>query len=1137
MYRKNMVLHDDTKHKLFRVLLTMKLSLLLLLFTFMQVYAEANAQEVSIRVKNAPLQSVFKLLKKQTGYDFLYASEDLNQAAAVTLDVKDKQLISVIEACLKNQPLDYEIQNTTVLIRKKKSQSNAPVPFQREILGRVTNNEGQPIEGVTVNLKNTTLATTTDADGRYRITPPQYVGILVFTAVGYEPTEAVIGTTQTIDVTLIEQVSDIDEVVIVGYGTQKKESVVGAISTVNVKSLKSAVPRSLNNALAGQVAGVIAVQRSGEPGNDDAQFWIRGISTFGAGSDPLVLVDGVERPINNIEPEDIETFSVLKDAAATAIYGIRGANGVILVNTRRGASQAPSINFKYETMLKGATRWPEYTDGATFMELYNEAYLATNPESQPYFSQDRIDKTRSGEDPLLYPDVNWLDLMTKKHTLSNRANLNVTGGGEVAKYYISGSLLNEQGMWKEDNLNAYHTNTNLNRYNFRANTDVKLGAYTDVGLNLGGYLVTVNYPGTSSDNLWELISKTNGITFPAWYPDPNNSDNKLFAGTGSVVRNPYHDLVNRGFQTTWNSSIQSNVNARHDLSYLLKGLSVQGLFSFDAYNWHNIERTRDMGDLYIARGRDDNNELMLQQTVVGIQDLGFSKGAGGNRRIYFQANLNYTQQFGDHSLAGLLLYNQQDFVNADASNSISALPFRLQGYVGRLSYNFKNRYYLEASAGYNGSENFAEGHRFGLFPAVALGWILSEEPFYKAGRFSDALEYLKIRGSIGEKGNDQIGGRRFAYLTTVGGGNGGWTFGRDYTVTIPGRGEEEWGANLTWEREREVNAGIEARFLHGFYLQADFFRRERRNIFLQRNSLPAIFGVKENPWGNIGIMENQGVDASLEYRSQFGKLDLTFRGNFTYAKNRIIENDQPTPIWAYRAEKGKRLGQPFGLIAEGLFTTADFADPQEGVLLPNIPAHTFGKVSPGDIRYRDVNGDGIVNIDDYVAIGNPVNPSIIYGFGMSLGYANFDLSVFFQGSGMMDFMLFGGGWYPFMDGLNGNLQVHGLDRWTPENPSQDVLFPNLGFSGMTNNVQPSTWWQRDASYLRLRTAELGYTLPKKLSQKLKIDAFRVFLSGFNLLTFSKFTFWDPELGAGSSGNTGAKYPIQRTFNLGINANF
>ncbi len=1134
MYRNFTVLRGNTKYTRLRIIRAMKLIVLLLTISFIQVYAVADAQVVSIQVENATLKSVLRQLKQQTGYDFLYASDDLAHADKVTLDMKGAALTDVIEACLDGQSLTYSVTNTTVLIRRT---GDRKVLKQRPIIGRVVDENGDPVAGVTINLKNTTVATTSDEDGTYRIVLPDPTGVLVFSAVGYQPQEVVVQNEDTINLTLQRQVSDIDEVVVVAYGTQKKESVVGAISTVSVRDIKTAVPRSLNNALAGQVAGVIAVQRSGEPGNDDAQFWIRGVSTFGAGSDPLVLVDGVERPLNNIEPEDIETFSVLKDAAATAIYGIRGANGVILINTRRGASQAPSIDFKYETILKGATRWPEYADGATFMELYNEAFLATNPGSEPYFSQERIDNTRSGTDPLLYPDVNWLDLMTKKNTFSNRANLNVTGGSEVAKYYVSGSLLNEQGMWNEDNLNAYNTTTNLNRYNFRANTDVKLGPYTDMSLNLGGYLVTVNYPGTSSDRLWELISKTNGITFPAWYPNPDNESEKLFAGSGNVVRNPYHDLVNRGFLTTWNSSIQSNINARHDLSYLIDGLSVQGLFAFDAYNWHNIERTRDMGDLYIARGRDSDNRLILEQTVEGIQDLAFSKGAGGNRRIYFQANLNYNRQFGDHNLTGLLLYNQQDLVNADTDNSIAALPFRLQGYVGRLSYNYKNRYFLEASAGYNGSENFAKGSRFGLFPAIAAGWILSEEPFYQRSALPDAVSYLKIRGSIGEKGNDQIGGRRFAYLTTVGGGNGGWTFGRDYTVSIPGRGEEEWGADLTWEREREINAGVEARFLNGFYLQADFFKRNRRNIFLQRNSLPAIFGVRQNPWGNIGIMENQGVDASLEYRRTFGKLQVTTRGNFTYAKNRIVENDQPTPLWPYRAEKGKRLGQPFGLIADGLFRTEDFVDAQQGTLAPNIPAHTFGRVSPGDIKYRDVNGDGVVNPDDYVAIGNPTNPGIVYGFGMSFGYANFDLSAFFQGSAVMDFMLFGGGWYPFMDGLNGNLQIHGLNRWTPDNPSEDVLFPNLGFSGMTNNVQPSTWWQRDASFLRLRTAELGYTLPRKTTERLKIHTFRIFLSGFNLLTFSDFTFWDPELGAGASGNTGAKYPIQRTFNLGINANF
>jgi len=1003
------------------------------------------------------------------------------------------------------------------------------------IHGKVVSSEGNPLIGATVEIKDSQNRASTDSTGSFAIGSTNGKW-LVISYVGYSTQEVAIDGDRFYNIVMAPVQDGLEEVVVVGYGVQKKESVVGAISTVNMREMKTAVPRSLTNALAGRVAGVISVQRSGEPGNDDAQFWIRGVSTFGAGSAPLILIDGVERPLSNVEPEDIENFSILKDAAATAVYGIRGANGVVLVTTRRGANQKPSINFKYETILKQATMLPQFVDGPTFMELYNEAELATNPgRPAPRFTQADIDMTRANEDPYVYPNVDWLGIMLKKNTPSNRASLNVTGGSEAAKYFVSASYMNESGMWKEDNLNDYKTNTNLNRYNFRTNTDVKLGKWTDVALGLGGFLVTVNYPGSSSDQLYNLIWQTSPVLFAPYYPDKNDPSHKLFASASeSSVRNPYHDLVNRGFQTTWNSAVQSDINLKHDFGYLLQGLKASGIFAFDSYNWHNIQRTRNWGDTYQLTGRDEFGELDLAEKS-GQRDLNFSKGAGGNRRIYLQANLTYDRVFGNHTIGALLLYNQQDFVNADAADNISALPSRFQGLVGRISYNYRNRYYLEGSTGYNGSENFEKGNRFGLFPAIAFGWVVSEEDFFPSTR--RGVSYLKLRGSIGSKGNDQIGGRRFGYLTTVGGGNGGWIFGRDFNNAIGGRGEDEYGSNLTWEREREINVGAEIRFLDGFYLQADVFERRRTNIFVQRSSLPYTFGVVKTPWGNIGEMHNKGIDASLEYQHRFGEVDLTFRSNFTYALNKVIENDQPDYQYIYQNRKGKRFGQPFGLVADGLFSENDFLDVASGTLRPSLPSHSFGNVRPGDIKYRDINGDGIIDVNDQVAVGNPANPGIIYGFGTSLGFRNFDVSVFFQGSGIMSFNLSGQGWTPFLEGINTNLLEVATNRWTPENPQEDVIFPRLSVGANQNNTRPSTWWLRDASYLRLKTAEIGYTLPGKLTSRFKTNSLRVFVSGLNLFTWSGFEYWDPELGNGLAGANGAKYPIQRTYNVGINANF
>lgn len=1004
----------------------------------------------------------------------------------------------------------------------------APVTVRGKVTDKADN---AALPGVTILEKGTTNGTATATDGTYSLTVAENA-VLVFSFVGYRTMEAPVNSRTQVNVSLEIDVSALQEVQVVAYGEQKKESVVGAISTVKPKEITTPT-RNLQNALAGKVAGVIAVQRSGEPGYDDAQFWIRGVSTFAGGSNPLILVDGVERPISNIEPEEIETFSILKDAAATAVYGIRGANGVILVTTRRGAKEKPSISFKMERGIVGATMMPDVADGPTYLELYNEAQLATNPNYVTPYTPEYIAKTRSGEDPYLYPNVDWIDLMMNDYSNNQRANLNVSGGGDVAKYFVSATYYDEDGIWKVDNLNQYNTNIKLKRYNFRANTDISLSKDTDLSLGLGGILITSNYPGRSAADIWGNnggIMMNTPIGYAPFYPDPVNPGKIVYGGVNGIG-NPYQHLTGAGFASEWRNNIQSDITLRHDLGRFVQGLKIQGKFAFDGYNYHNIQRVRgsgdNSGDRYALNGRDAEGDLMLTKFFDGPEDLPYGRTNGGNRRVYTEANINYSRTFGHHSLSGLILFNRQNYQVGDAGSAIMAIPYLMQGLVGRVSYSFKDKYFLEGSAGYNGSENFERGKRMGLFPALALGYIVSEEPFFKDN--IHFMEFLKFRGSYGSKGNDQLGPandvRRFAYLTTVGGGNGGYTFGNTGQTTYSGRGEDEWGADLTWEREKEINLGIETRFLRGFTLQADLFQRHREGIYLRRDALPAIMGLIRNPSGNLGEFKNRGVDATIEYRKRIGQLDFSVRGNYTFARNELVENDQPDWAYSYLNRRGKRLGQPFGMIADGLFES------QEDINAS--PFHAFGPVRPGDIKYKDINGDGVVNAFDEAAIGNPANPEVVYGFGTTLGFKGFDLSAFFQGTRNMDFMLGGNGWFPFIQGgLRGNLNMNALDRWTPESPRQDALFPRLSFGPNTNNYRNSTWWLRDASYMRLKTAEIGYTVPKAFTQRVKINTLRVYVSGFNLLTFSKFKFWDPELGNGN----GSAYPIQRNFNAGINLN-
>lgn len=998
------------------------------------------------------------------------------------------------------------------------------------IKGKVVDEKGVGLPQVTVKFKGSNTGTLTDLDGNYTLNADNTSKTIVFSYIGFVSQHIEINGQSVIDVILKEDATTLNDVVVVGYGTQKKGSLVGAVSTVKVADLKVATPRSLTNAMAGKVAGVISVQRSGEPGKDDAQFWIRGISTFGAGKEPLVLVDGVERPMNNVEPEDIDNFSVLKDASATAVYGIRGANGVILITTRRGKAAKPAMSFKYERGMLSATSKPKFVDSPTYLTLLNEANLATNPNYVTPYTPDVIEKYRSGEDPYLYPNVDWMGLMMKSFSTNQRATLNVSGGTEKAKYYISGSYYGESGIWGTDALKNYNSQSKLQRITFRSNTDLQLRKDLELSMGLGGFLMLNNYPGDgNTGGIWYNMMLATPAKYAPTAPDPEDPSKRVYLNSGGAGNfNPYQYLVDRGYTNQWANTLQTDITLNYDGAAITKGLKGSVKFSYDAYSYNNISRLRS-GDAWavVPPGRDpETGELVLQKTYTGSQALSYNKSAGGNRRIYFQANINYDRQFGNHGLGAMVLYNQQDYQNGDAANSIDGLPFRFQGVVSRVTYNYMNRYYLEANAGYNGSENFAKGHRFGLFPSIGFGWVASDEPLFSKNIDQDWISYLKFRGSIGEKGNDKLGSRRFAYLTTVGSGYGQYTLGADVNTSWGSVGEDQWGANLTWEKEREANLGFEIRFLKDFYLQTDFFTRHRTGIFMQRNSIPLVTGLNNKPWGNIGEFSNKGFETSLEYTKRLNKATISLRGNYTFARNNMLDNDEPDYAYTYQNTRGKRLNQPFGLIADGLFQS------QEEIA--SSPKQTFGAVRVGDIKYKDVNGDGVVDTYDDVAIGNPDTPEIVYGFGTSVTYKGFDASIFFQGASNMSFMLSGDGFFPFTRGeTQGNVTYYATDRWTPENPSQDVLFPRLSSGANPNNYRSSTWWQRKADYLRIKTAEFGYTIPKPLLQKLNVATLRIYVSGLNLHTFSSFKYWDPELGNGN----GAAYPLQKSFIIGANLNF
>ncbi len=983
------------------------------------------------------------------------------------------------------------------------------------VSGVVTDTDGQSLPGVSVVVQHTTIGVTTDENGQYEIDVPEGHDVLIFSFVGMETREIEIQGRSVIDVTLEYTAIDLDEFQVVGYGWQRRESVVGAISSIDVQELQTP-SRSISNALAGRMAGVVSIQSTGEPGFDHASFWIRGMGTFGANRDPLILVDGIERDINAVDIEEVESISILKDATATAVYGVRGANGVVLITTKRGVDDRPSVSFRAETGFNSPTQMPQFVDAVQFAELYNEA------RGSQFYSQEVIDNYRTNADPDLYPNVDWLDEMYSGSAGFSRYNLNVRGGSERVRYFMSGSFYNEDGMYTESDLAQYNSNINLQRYNFRSNIDISLTETTELSLGIGDILTTRNAPGATSGNIWGYAFATSPNVFPAEYSDGRASGPSF--GTGE---NPYNLLVNSGYSDNWQNTVQSIVSLRQELDAVTEGLTGRAMFSFDKYNTSTMTRSKEV-ETFLAVGRGDDGLIDFNRTREGQEFLSYTSATSANRKIYFETALDYDRQFGIHHFGGLLLYNQSSFVNTTAGDFETSLPYRHQGVAARVTYSYDNTYHIEANFGYNGSENFAAGNRFGFFPSVALGWIPSNEDFFDG--LNETITWLKLRGSHGFVGNDEIGGgRRFVYLSTVNEGASGYNFGPSHT----GHGGYSFGEigteGASWEEARMTNLGVEIHLFHDLQIQADVFYEKREKIFLQRGSLPGFIGLETPPWVNLGVMENKGFDSSLEYMRRFGELSVSVRGNFSYARNKILENDQPDYLWPYRNRHGQKFGQQFGYIAVGLFESQEEID-------QSPTQFGLSNLRPGDIKYLDVNGDGVIDSNDEVPLGFSTMPEIVYGFGASMFYKNIDFSFMFQGVGNVTRMIGGVPVFPFNSANLGRSNVYEEvyhSRWTEENPSQDVMFPRLSDGPNENNFRPSTWWQQDMSYLRLRNLEIGYTLPLTVSQRIRANDIRFFANGMNLLTFSGFKLWDPELGT----NNGNVYPMSAVFNLGVSMNF
>ena len=1095
-----------------------------------------NAQTVTKAFRSVPLKTVLEEVERQTGYSILFENEDVDVSRPVTATFKDATLQTVLDTVL-DKSLRYTVKGggnrVTISRRSPVSAPTAP-NGEMTVAGTVISSaDNQPIVGANIYVEGTNVGTTTDAGGNYKLTVPASAKTVTVSFLGYDTKKISVRDIHLFKlITLADASNKLEDVVVVGFGVQKKESLVGAVQSVKPSDLQTS-SSNLSTSFSGKIAGVIAVQKSGEPGADGANFWIRGISTFGSGQSPLLILDGVEitnQMLNNIPPETIESFSVLKDATATALYGSRGANGVMIITTKNGRdSEKMTINLRAEFGASAPTRVPKVADGITYMETFNEA--RTTRGEKPYYSNEKIMGTKLGLDPYVYPNVDWYDMLFKDCTFNQNFNFNMTGGAKKIDYFLNASVYNENGIMRKPEASKFDTNINAQKYLFQANVSADATKTTRVSLKMNTQLHYRHAPIQSVSDLFAYAMTGMPCEFPATLPG-EESDTFVRFGTNNAwnsgfFTNPYAQLC-RGYGDQFRGHFTSALTVNQNLDFITKGLSATGMATFYNRVYSAVYRSftpfmYQLTDYNIDEA--GNYSYTSNSTNTGTTYLGTTRGKDGYRELAFQAKIDYARTFGKHDVGATIVYMQKERnMNISDEQEYAALPYRQQGLAGRVTYGFDKRYLFEANFGYNGSENFAAGKRFGFFPSVAVGWVISNEPFWKG--IKEQVNLFKLRASYGLVGNDVISkdyADRFPYLTTV-------DMGQGYDVYIGNNFQRKYGPilsvygnpNATWEESRKLDIGVEIGLFDSLNIIFDWFKEKRSGIFMQRTSLPSTFGMSGiTPWANIGKVDNSGVDISVDYNKAFSKdLILSLRGTFTYAHNEIVEMDEPKYKWAYQYKAGHPINSIQCLIAEGLFRDEEeiASSPSQDIYATTYP------IRPGDVKYRDLNDDKIIDDNDMCWTGNPTVPEIIYGFGFSLKYKGFDCSAFFQGQGKVSILMYN--YHPFATAAtpgSGLMQWIADEHWSEDDPNPKALYPRLSPLWNNNNTKASTLYVRNGKMLRLKTAEIGYTYKKM----------RVYVSGTNLLTFAPFKYWDPEKGSGN----GLGYPLQRTYNLGFQFNF
>lgn len=1031
---------------------------------------------------------------------------------------------------------------TPLQAAEKTATTQAPNPKQaKKIVGVVSDSKtGEPIIGAAVRLKGTSTGAVTDIEGRFEIkaAPGDQ---LIISSVGYTPKTIRVEKTTVLSITLAEDAKTLDNVVVTAFGTgQKKESVTGSIQTVRPMELK--VPSAnLSNAFAGRLAGVIAYQRSGEPGSNGSEFFIRGVASMNSQA-PLIVLDGVEishGDLNALDPEVIESFSVLKDATASAMYGTRGANGVLIIKTKTGADlDRPVIGVRIENYVNMPVGIPKLAKADTYMRLFNEA-VTNQGTGALLYSEDRIRKTMTGEDPYLYPNVDWYKELFNQATWNQRANFNVRGGTSKITYFLNANVNHETGMLRgrSKDFFSYDNNINLMKYAFQNNVDFHLSPSATIALQLNAQLQNFHGPVTASNgngslnDIFKSIMDINPVDFPVMYPQ-GDAQWVRWGGYRLGSNNAWNPVANAssGYKDSFQSTVIANLNYSQKLDFITKGLSFKGLASFK--NWSSSTTFRHQGyNIYQLNGENklENGDYDLRMANGGDPSrpvLGTGGSSTGDRRFYLQAFLNYDRTFGKHNVGAMLLYNQDEFVtNSPGNDLIASLPHRRQGYAARVNYDFDNRYMLEVNAGISGSENFAKGHRYGFFPSFSLGWNVSNEAFWQP--LKKTINNFKLRGSYGLAGNDKAGDR-FVYLEVV---DNSSDKRPEYKTGFDGRGESRRGPifkrfrndDITWEIAHKLNVGVDLSILRMLNLTIDVFREHRTNIFQEKKSIPNYLGAADTKiFGNFAEVKNWGVDLSTEFNKQLTKdMTMQLRGTFTFARNRVVKYDEAPNLRPHLRQVGRSLFTYTGYVADGFYI--DEAD------IKHSPKSTLNDIAiaPGDIKYLDQPDehgeyDGIIDDNDKLPLGHPTVPEINYGLGGTLTYKKWDFGFHFQGQANTSLMM--SGLAPFGKNTRRNiLQWIADDHWSKDNQNPHALYPRLTQYENDQNTQASTHWLRDASFLKLRNVEIGY----------RFKMARVYVNATNLFTLSSFKFWDPEMGGGA----GLSYPLQRTFNLGVNFTF